>query len=730
MTSPGWLSNRHRYLVLAEKPSQLKALKTALSSFKNLHFEALAGHCLSLVDLSAYRKELGSSWLELTKGNKVPFIPKKFKKAPSTSRTKEIIERVAAAVKNVDRIVLACDPDNEGMALGLEVLEYLKAEDRVVGAINTSKLDAHSLAIAIQDISTLPWKTMALAGMLRGEYDWSFGINGTILASVLLGQGETLHIGGVKLPTLRCVVEREDQILHHKAEVYYTVHGRARHLPSGQVFNFEVKVDQHTELSKRTAELVQHSLVELPDAVVLDFAQRVGLEQGPPKPFSLADLQSEAFARHRKSPANTLAIAQQLYEQGLISYPRTDCCFFANGQRADIANVLRNLRQQPGSIKDQEFPKPYQASGPIFQDAKVTAHTAISPTAKPPSALTFVLAEVYQLVAVRYAIQFMKKCVYTSTGLLCQPNHKLPKLASVQIQLLSTENVITDLGWKKLYKDNFGLDAVERAQLPQASKGDGLKILEVEVKEHTTRPPPRFTEASLIRAMEKISSFYPELKGTLKNGIGTAATRANIVQDLIKEGYFLSKSNVLHPTELGQMLIQTVPDSLSNAKRRANLEAQLLQVTRGELQSAEFSKLLRRDIEQCAADIQAAAAQKGIQPSSRKRKTGPSAKQLSFANSIAKRLKIKIPASTLESRTELSQWISDNQNREGNASGSMFSEKQRKIVLDNCQDPRILDLLESSNRADYSVVSKWIGDFLSRSRPAKLTEEDIIIELK
>ena len=407
---------RTRYLVLAEKPSQLKALSAALPKSKSIVLESLCGHCLGLADLAAYG--LDGSWVSLT--DKLPFIPKRFLRVPVESKfksslsAKQRIERVAESAATVDAIVLACDPDNEGMALGFEVLEHLGVANKIVGAINTSKLDAESLRAEIQDIRTLRWREMAAAGMARAEYDWSLGINGTILASVQLGQGDTLHVGGVKLPTLRCVVERERAITSHVTQYYYTVGGRARHEASGAAFDFELKVDRHTELSKRTAELVRNQLRQQPHCRVTDYAEKLGLEQAPPKPFSLADLQSEASIKLRKAPGLTLKLAQQLYEAGHVSYPRTDCRHYAEGQRAEVPHIMKNLLQQD-EYGRHEFPKPFHASTAIFQNSKVSAHTALSVTSKQ---LTTTLDQnqlsVYKLVATRYAIQFMRKFGYNS----------------------------------------------------------------------------------------------------------------------------------------------------------------------------------------------------------------------------------------------------------------------------------------------------------------------------
>lgn len=734
-----WFENRYkRFLLIAEKPSQLKALSAVLPKASNICLESLRGHCLGLVDLAAYGDALSSSWLHLTQQRLVPYIPQQFIRRPLKSNKKynisykDIIERVGNIAEEVDAIVLACDPDNEGMALGVELLEYLGVAHKVIGAINTSKLDGDSLREAVRDVDSLNWRAMANAGMARAEYDWSLGINATILASVQLGQGETLHVGGVKLPTLRCVVERERAIAAHQTEFYYTVQGRARHEQSGAEFDFEVKVDRHSHLSKKTADVVRAHLHKLPNCSVTDYVEKLGLEQSPPKPFSLADLQSEASLKLHKPPGMTLKLAQQLYESGYISYPRTDCRYYAQGQMKEVPRIVENLRKQ-SDFSSCDFPKPLRASTMIFQDKKVSAHTALSVTNK---ALGKELrgVEVYKLVATRYAIQFMRKFGYNSYALLCEPRDK-GQLKSTHIQLFSSENVVTEMGWKQLYNESCGISSVQHRTLPEARQGDTVRVLYVDVKKHQTEPPHRFTEATLLKAMERINSIYPELKGQLKNGIGTPATRSKIIEDLLKDGYLEHRRGAatIYPTELAFKAIDTLPESLSNVARRASLESRLDAISRTQLNPEQFKHEFSREIKQSAADIAAIAQEKGYKPSGKKRSSAPSAKQLAYAGSLAKRLKVDVPPSAKASSKEISTWISEHKDIDSGEGQrrSMFSEKQKDIVLSNCQDERILSLLTSQDHSDYKTVSNWIGGFLSqqKGKPRAREEPKIVVEL-
>jgi hypothetical protein len=242
-----------------------------------------------------------------------------------------------------------------------------------------------------------------------------------------------------------------------------------------------------------------------------------------------------------------------------------------------------------------------------------------------------------------------------------------------------------------------------------------VRILNVEVTEHKTEPPARFTEASLLKAMERITNIYPELKGSLKNGIGTPATRAKIIEDLVKNRYLEHRRGAtLHPTELAFKSIDTLPESLSNVARRANLEAKLQAIGSGDMSSQRFREEFTADLQQCASEISAVAQERGYKPSGKKRGYQPSSKQLSYARSLAKRLKLELPDTAVESSQAISAWISQHQQQPSDK--PLFSEKQRAIVLSNCEDERIRSLLDSSERSDYTTVSKWIGEFLANKK--------------
>lgn len=748
-----WLRADQRYLIVAEKPSQLTFLKNLFGRLKNVELIALRGHCLELCDLAEYDPAYGVSWLELVKHEIVPFIPDEFRKTikkdkpaagkKQSSKAKfgqppsEILKKLALAAKKSDQIILACDPDNEGMALGVEALEWVRQAGKIVGAINMSRLDAQSLRESIKTIHNIPWREMAAAGSSRAQYDWALGINCTIAATVFLGNGETLHVGGVKIPTLKMVVDREQQIQNHKVETYYTLHGTARHETSGQEFEFDVKIDRHTELSQRTGKAIEQHLRKNPICEVTDYMEKFGVTQAPPKPFSLANLQHAASTRLNMSPTRCQALAQQLYESGHLSYPRTDSQYYARGQMAEVDKILGSLLQL-SPYNRQSITLPAKASSMIFVDEKITAHAAISPTSLlPESDWIQELSWLWHLVATRYVIQFMERYTYNCFALLCSSRGS-EKLNKVDIQLFSSENVTTELGWRKL--QGWGGETAEfkaERSIPRAKVGDKVRVLTIEMRQHQTRPPARFTEATLIKAMERVAEFVPELsKDSLAQGIGTPATRAKLVDNLIREGYLAKTNLLLNPTEKGTRLISLLPADISNVGLRADLENKISEISLGNLHPNLFQTEFKALVEQCYEQIKEVGRKLNLKPSVKNYHPRPTQKQMKYATNLAKRLKIEIPPAALDSAPEMSFWIGvavekcNQLPATVKTTASMFSEKQKRLVIDNCEDPHILGLLDSQDRSDYKLVSQWIGKFLSQRKKTKnQIDNEIIVEL-
>jgi DNA topoisomerase IA len=235
-----------KFVCLFEKPSQVKAIKPVLGptkETKHIRNISLAGHTMRLKNFDEYDPSLkDKSWYKMTKDKNLPFIPDEYEMVVKEKATKgrfktdyqEMVSSAKRAFNEADYIVLCTDPDNEGCALGMEVIYEAKAQDKVIGMINMSKLDFFSLQEEVKHLDTIPFWEMAEAGFARSEFDWAFGLNNTILASVLLGGGQTYHVGGVKSPVLRMVNDRLIHRENFKPEKFWQFHGTAKHTKTGK----------------------------------------------------------------------------------------------------------------------------------------------------------------------------------------------------------------------------------------------------------------------------------------------------------------------------------------------------------------------------------------------------------------------------------------------------------------------------------------------------------------
>jgi DNA topoisomerase-3 len=261
-------------LYITEKPSQVEALRDALKKtnmYNGVEIVPLAGHIMQLYDFEDYDKSLSDSWINLVMDKKVPFFPKELKKKIKpkssfiangkkiTSDYKKKFDDIKDKISRATKIILATDPDNEGATLGLEVIEKCNALSKVQGMINMSKLDITSLSKEVSIMNKLPYMNMYYAGDSRAYFDQTFGINMSIIATVVLGKGNTLQVGGVKLPTIRMVVERDLAFESHKEIPYWTLKAKATY--NNQTFDIDIFLKDEEKFDKEEDALKIKSIV-------------------------------------------------------------------------------------------------------------------------------------------------------------------------------------------------------------------------------------------------------------------------------------------------------------------------------------------------------------------------------------------------------------------------------------------------------------------------------------
>jgi DNA topoisomerase-3 len=598
-------------LYIVEKPSQVKALAGALKEagiyIKDVTIKPLVGHILALKEFKELNEDFKKkSWNELVRLNRVPFFPNNpYSIELKKLKNKKVFDEVKGAIKEADKIILAPDPDNEGVTLAMEVIEKCNALDKVIGMINMSKLDTYSLSKEVKTINKIPFKNMYAAGQSRALFDMLFGFNATIMATEYLNKGNNLlNIGAVKLPTISMVVRRDEEFEKHKKIPYYVVKAKAK--AKDKVFDISFSIRDKDKIeTKEMADKLVSVVKENNKFKVYEFKEE-NKKETPPKPYSLTDLQNEANKKFKFTAKKVLELAQSLYENHKVeSYPRTDNNYYSEGEYKEAGNILSSLSsvEQYGKfISKLDLNNLLKRS--IFNDDKVTAHTALAPTIQAKLENLKKLNEnekkIFHLVATRYIIQFYPD--YEYLGIKGKANYK-------NIIAEFNEKLPTKAGFKEVtgeYKEK------ERT-IPHLDNEDEIEILTdtIEVKEEFTKPKPRFTEATLLKAMEKVYNFFDDekIKEVLKEaGIGTPATRAAILEDLKKpdksgEAYFKIEKNKIISTQKARDLIHSLPDDITSPIVRATFEEKLNLIVDNKFSKDDFYKEAKEYIIKACEDI-------------------------------------------------------------------------------------------------------------------------------
>ena len=559
-------------LYIAEKPSVGRALAACLPA---PHRKGsgwietgggvvtwLFGHVLRQAEPEEYDPAL-KRW----RAEDLPILPKEWHLVVNESAAQQFAV-VKGLIARADEIVHAGDPDREGQLLVDEVLDYL-GTTKPVRRILINALDDKSIHDALNDLRDngdfLPLKRSALA---RARADWL--------------------IGRVKTPTLALVVRREREIEHFTPATYYLVDAlfrteagepfRARWKPSEE----RTPLDPEGRLVDRAAaDAAAASFGEPPADGVVTKYERKKKEEPPPLPFSLSALQVLAGKRYGYEPQQVLDTAQKLYEEKLTSYPRSDAEYLPVSQHKDAAKILGNL----AALSDTPLAAWAQAADSAkksraWNDAKISAHHAIIPTTVPVNLarLTAVECNIYELIARAYIAQFCPNYVYDQTK--AEVTHHGETFTARG----RTERTA---GWRTMYRagKNESEDAEkedeESTVLPPMKKGDAAAFVSAETKERQTKPPARFTPATLLQGMKEIHKYVKDeaAKKMLRDvsGIGTEATRASIIEDLIRRKFLhaAGKKKVLTPTAEAYLLIDTLPDTMTYPDATAIWEDQL-----------------------------------------------------------------------------------------------------------------------------------------------------------
>lgn len=594
-------------LIITEKPSVAKDIANVLGKFRSrdgymenndYHITWAVGH---LVELATPDEYVGGGRWSLAN---LPIIPETFKLNVSAKTAtqfnviKNLIEK-----NSYEFLICATDAGREGELIFRYIYQVTGCQ------LPTKRLWISSMAPkdiekGFQGLLEGHVKdNLAMAAYCRAEADWLVGMNGTRAMSVK--HGDTLTVGRVQTPTLAIIVNREEEIKNFVPKPYWEVEAYFEK-DDKQYKGKYIDEDNNARIpTEEKAKEISESVAG--KTGIIESVQKKKSDESPPKLYNLTDLQRECNKKFGLPAAKTLEIAQKLYEDfKFITYPRTDSNHLATAQIPTFPNILRNLQVIPELNK---FVQPLLSLAELpvtkkfVDDAKLSDHHAIIPTEQKPDLrrLNPDQLKVYMLIAKRFIAAFYSPCKAENTTILTKVEDKLFK---------TTGKVILQPGWTVIYasepkikesksqtKEEPG-DVKEEENdvqtLPPVKKGDMYTVSKAVLLTKETKKPSQFTEDSLLGAMETAGKLIEdeELRTKMKGlALGTPATRASIIENLIGRKYIERKGKKLVPTDKGIRLIELVPIlELKQPELTAQWEKRLGEIEKGRDTRVDFMK--------------------------------------------------------------------------------------------------------------------------------------------
>jgi DNA topoisomerase III len=571
-------------VILTEKPSVARDIAAHLgaTSRHEGYFEGKGyqitwafGHLISLKDLEDYDPLL-KKWTLST----LPFIPKEFElKVVDDKGVRKQFAVIKKLFKSSTSLVCATDAGREGELIFRYILSMTGCVEKPWQRLWLSSLTEEALRAGFQSLKPgIEYNNLYAAAKCRSESDWIVGLNATRNFTVRYGKGKTLwSVGRVQTPVLAMIVNRDNQIRQFKSEPFWEVFTKYREV------DFKLKGDRFK--TKDAAESILHDVKD--HVFTIDKVTTKNENEHPPLLYDLTELQRDMNRRYDMTAADTLQVAQTLYEQKLITYPRTDSRYLTHDIKAQIVQTLTNLRAikskeiEPLNLSELNF------SARIVNDKKVTDHHAIIPTGKLPPVLSFQSQMVYEAIVTRLIAVFYPSCVKELTTIEGNANQKAFQATGVRMLVP---------GWTILYpkksdENKAAKPNPEVQELPLFEKGESGPHAPF-ITEGKTKAPSHYTENALLGAMETAGKLVEDesLKEALKEkGIGTPATRASIIETLLKRKYIERSGKALTATNLGRYLIALIQDpNLKSPELTGEWESKLKEIEKGKFSAEDF----------------------------------------------------------------------------------------------------------------------------------------------
>lgn len=575
-------------LVIAEKPSVAKSIADVLGALdrQDGYFEGggylvswCVGHLIELAEPESY----GDQWKKWTYES-LPVNPEHWQYAIKED-TKEQYDVLYGLLHDsrVDEVVCATDAGREGELI-FRLVYNMASCKKSMKRLWISSMEESAIREGFENLKPgSDYEHLYHSALCRQEADWLVGINGTRLFTVLYG-GKVLKVGRVQTPTLAMLVERESKIMNFKKEQYFMAH-----ILCGGVDAATERIDSKTE-AEQIAGACRNG------QALVTSVEKEEKTVSPPKLYDLTTLQRDANRLFSFTAKQTLEYTQSLYEKKLCTYPRTDSQYLSDDMEQTAGNVIEAIFSSILFEENMMFNPDIKR---VLNSKKVTDHHAIIPTMEIAKADIAALPEterkILSLVANRLLCATGEKHLYETVK---------AELSCGGYTFAASGKSVLKNGWKDFedaFKRSFKTmedKEQEDKKLPELSEGQTFDGVQTKISEHYTTPPKHFTEDSLLSAMERAGN--EDMSDDVeRKGLGTPATRADIIEKLVKDGFVKREKKQIIPTEDGMKLITVLPDVVKSPKLTADWENALTLVAKGEMEREDFMA----DIEAMVSDL-------------------------------------------------------------------------------------------------------------------------------
>ena len=583
-----------KFLVIAEKPSVAQSYAKNLSAYKRedgyLEGEScIVSWCLGHLAEYAQPEEYDPKY-EKWQFDDLPILPEVWKLKVSKDKKKQFeVIKTLMSRSDVEYLVNGCDAGREGELIFQRVYDLAGCR-KPVKRLWISSMEDAAIQKGFQTMkSEEEYKNLCMAAVCRAQADWLIGMNGT--RAYTTRYFKRLVVGRVQTPTLAMLAERQERIEHFQKEAFYKV----------ALTDGKLTVVSENIANEEAADLLA-ALCNGSTAVVTQM-KKERKKSFPPKLYDLTSLQREANRYFGYTAKRTLDMLQELYEEKLVTYPRTDSQFVTEDMKDSVEELVGKM---PVLLPFVDYGQLGHGVKRVINNAKVSDHHAILPTKeaveKGISDLPSDKKNLMMLICQQLVQATGEEYLYEQTDITvkCQ-EQDFKARGKIPVQMGFKE---VEKAFKQLCVKAEPVEGKEKETSIPAGYEEGMRLFPVKADKttHYTSPPKPFNEDTLLAAMETAGNKEFDSE-TEKKGLGTPATRASIIEKLVSSGYAQRKGKQILPSTEGKKLVKVMPEYLKSAVMTAEWENQLLMMEKGQITDTQFmgeiTSLVRKILEVC-----------------------------------------------------------------------------------------------------------------------------------